>query len=139
MSPKQSSSDSEIDALLASLPEKLKKIFGPYQQKPGYLCWKAGRWNWLQWNDRGESKRKRFENAKGAVRTWEIFARFGRSPGAPWEPARYEAWRWMLGGADVWGCSRESLRAYEGSIAELERRLIADLKIARDHSSGQSG
>lgn len=107
-------SDTELDALLAALPDELAGQLGPYDVRPGYRCWKVGRRNWLQWSDVGPSSRKSIPNSRGAVRIWEAFARFGRDPGAPWDkPEKYALdWKWMPAGDDVWGCSREGLLAY---------------------------
>lgn len=132
----------DIDAQLAGLPEALTGI-APYEQRDGYKCWKVPgrRRNWLQWNDGGTRLPIRLENSRGEVRTWKLFARFGKQPGAPWDrPWKYERLHeWMLGGDDVWGCSCEALSAYLGRLPELEERLRSDLDLSYRYSIERYG
>ncbi|MGH2376905.1 MAG: hypothetical protein ACRDGT_00325 [Candidatus Limnocylindria bacterium] len=122
------------------MPADLSTLFGRATPQTGYCCWKAGRRNWLQWNDPGDSARKQLENTQGEMRSWELFARFARQPSSAWEkPARYEAWKWMPSGDDVWGCTRAGLVAFPGDIAQLKARLIADLTASHDYSQGEYG
>lgn len=135
-----SASGREVGALLTDLPDYLTTLWGPYAQRTGYRSWKSGAVNWLQWNDPGDSPRKRLETLSGATETWEVFARFGRQPGSLWaKPAKYEPWKWMPSGDDVWGCTRASLLSFHGDNPELRNQLIADLTSSRDYSIGQYG
>jgi len=130
----------EIDDPLARFPEALKDI-GPYEQRVGYKCWKVPgrRRNWLQWNDGDTPLPIRFDNRQGEVRTWKLFARFGKQPRGLWDkPAEFEHdHKWMPSGSDVWGCSCEALRDYLNRFQELEELLKEDLKRSYQYSIQQ--
>jgi hypothetical protein len=139
MKPEASTGIRDIDDQLARLPDQLVTTIGRYEQRVGYKCWKVGSRNWLQWNDGGTALPIRFDNSRGEERTWKLFARFAKQPHGPWDkPAAFEQdHKWMPAGTDVWGCSYEGLREYEGRYAELEAllkdALIASQRYANDH------
>jgi len=137
MNPKTSIGFPEIDDALAYVPEALEGV-GGFEQRLGYKCWKVSgrRLNWLQWNDGSRPLPIQFDNDRGVMRTWKLFARFGTEPSGLWErPETYKHdHRWMLGGSDVWALSYEALRGYLKRLPELEARLKEDLKLSYRYS-----
>ena len=137
MRPERSEGCPQLDSALEKVPDHLATLFGPYEQRLGYKSWKVSgrRENWLQWNDGGTLLPVRFGDSKGVAHTWKIFARFGAQPRRPWlKPAVYaHDLKWMLGGADVWGCSCESLSQFLRTGADVEAELVRSLESAQSY------
>ena len=138
--PQASTGQPEIDDALSAFPDDVSAIFGGYEQRSGYKCWKVpGKTkNWLQWNDGGTSLPIRFDDSHGVTRTWKLFARFQSAPSDPWlKPSAYGDHKWMPGGPDVWGCPYDALSRYLNRLDVLEGRMKRDLEVSLRYILGQ--
>lgn len=139
-SPEASSGVPDVDAALRGLPDAFAGLFGDYEQRRGYKCWKVPgrRLNWLQWNDGGVALPIRFEDESGRLKTWKLFARFPSDPGEPWSrpTPHHQDHKWMPGGDDVWGCAYEDLSGHLSQIDALKSALTESLREAKEYTGG---